>query len=175
VPVLIDDGLTIWDSLAIVEYLADRFPEKELWPVDPAARAVARSMCAEMHSGFATLRGSLTMNFFARFPGRGWNVKVQREIDRIVEMWTDARARFGSAGPFLFGKFSIADAYFAPVAQRFYGYTIPLPPALQSYVDMILTLPAVQEWAADARAHGQFYAEDEPYRTGPDPADDSSK
>ena len=112
VPVLIDGDLTIWDSLAIVEYLAEKFPDKHLWPADPAARAVARSICAEFHAGFPSLRNNLASNMTARLPGRGWNVAVQREIDRVCALWRDARARFagdGDRGPFLFG---------APTAQQ---------------------------------------------------------
>ena len=139
----------IWDSLAIAEYLAEKFPDKRLWPDDAAARAVARSMCAEMHAGFQTLRSALTMNFDAEFPGRGWNVKVQKEIDRIVAMWQDARARFGAGGPFLFGRFSIADAYFAPMVRRFVGLRGQAarrwPPA---YAETITALPAMLDWAA---------------------------
>ncbi len=166
IPVLIDGDLTIWDSLAIVEYLAERHPDKQLWPADVAARAVARSMCAEMHSGFSVLRSHLTMNFTAQFPaGTGRNVRVDEEIARILAMWSDARARFGSGGPFLFGAFSIADAFFAPVAQRFAGYDVALPAAAQAYVDLLLGLPAMKRWAAAARAEHVFYPPDEPYRT----------
>jgi glutathione S-transferase len=167
VPALIDDGLVIWDSLAIAEYLAEGFPDKQLWPAQAAARAVARSMVAEMHSGFATLRSALTMNFSARFPGRGWNVKVQRDIDRIVNMWADARARFGNGGDFLFGDFSIADAFFAPIAHRFDNYAVALPAPAAAYVKLILGLPAMVEWAEAARAENDFVVDDEPYRQDP--------
>jgi glutathione S-transferase len=127
---------------------------------------VARSMCAEMHAGFAVLRAALTMNFEADLPGRGWNVKVQAEIDRLVEMWQDARARYGAGGPFLFGSFTIADAFFAPVVRRFLGYAIPLPPVATAYAQVVTALPAYQEWAAAAKAENDFYAADEPYRPG---------
>jgi glutathione S-transferase len=166
VPALVDGDLIVWDSLAIVEYLAEKFPEKKLWPQEARARAVARSMCAEMHAGFAVLRAALTMNFEADLPGRGWNVKVQAEIDRLVEMWQDARARFGAGGPFLFGSFSIADAFFAPVVRRFLGYAIPLAPVAAAYAQVVAALPAYQEWAAGAKAENDFYAADEPYRPG---------
>jgi glutathione S-transferase len=165
VPVLIDGDLVVWDSLAIVEYLAERFPDRQLWPADARARAVARSMCAEMHAGFALLRSALAMNFDADLPGKGWNVKVQAEIDRLVAMWQDARARFGAGGPFLFGRFSIADAFFAPIVRRFLGYAIPLPPVAAEYARSVAALPAYQEWAADARAEDDFVARNEPYRT----------
>ena len=167
VPVLVDGELVVWDSLAIVEYLAERFPERKLWPTDVAARAVARSLCAEMHAGFQVLRSSLTMNFQLHLPGAGWNVHVQKEIDRIVAMWEDARKRFGGGGPFLFGTFSIADAFFAPVAQRFLGYGIKLPAGAQSYVDTLAAWPAFRQWAEAARAETSFYPPDEPYRLGP--------
>ena len=168
VPALVDGALVIWDSLAIVEYLAERFPEKRLWPADVAARAVARSMCAEMHAGFQTLRSSMTMNFQVHLPGAGWNVAVQKEIDRIVAMWEDARKRFGTGGPFLFGAFSIADAFFAPVVQRFLSYAVKVSPVAQAYVETIAGLPAFQEWARAARAETDFFLPDEPYRLGPD-------
>ncbi|HEY0713906.1 MAG TPA: glutathione S-transferase family protein [Polyangia bacterium] len=167
VPALVDGDLVVWDSLAIVEYLAERFPDRRLWPQEPAARAVARSLCAEMHSGFANLRSSLTMNFSASFPGLGWSLKVQRDIDRILAMWADARARFGGGGSFLFGEFSIADAFFAPVAHRFDNYGVQLPSEAARYVAFILGLPAMQQWAAEARAENEFYPEDEPYRSAP--------
>ena len=152
VPALVDGDLVVWDSLAIVEYLAEKFPDKKLWPQEARARAVARSMCAEMHAGFAVLRAALVMNFEADLPGRGWNVKVQAEIDRLVEMWQDARARFGAGGPFLFGSFTIADAFFAPVVRRFLGYAIPLPPVAAAYAQAVAALPAYQEWAAGGQS-----------------------
>jgi glutathione S-transferase len=166
-PALVDGDLVVWDSLAIVEYLAEKFPEKRLWPQDVRARAVARSMCAEMHAGFALLRSALVMNFEADLPGRGLNVKVQREADRLIEMWQDARARFGGGGPFLFGGFSIADAFFAPIVRRFLGYGIALPPVAAAYAQAVAALPGYQEWAAAAKAENDFYQPDEPYRLKP--------
>jgi glutathione S-transferase len=167
VPVLIDAGLAVWDSLAIAEYLAERFPEKRLWPADPQARAVARSLSAEMHAGFAELRSTLTMNFSARFSGGLWKVGVQREIARIIAAWDDARSRFGADGPFLFGTFSVADAFFAPVAQRFVGYDVKLPEGARRYVDTILGLPAMKAWAEAARCENDFVPAEEPYRGSP--------
>jgi glutathione S-transferase len=167
VPVLIDGGLAVWDSLAIAEYVAERFPDKRLWPTDVQARAVARSLCAEMHSGFAQLRSTLTMNFSARFSGGLWKLGVQKEIARIIAAWDDARSRFGADGPFLFGAFSVADAFFAPVTQRFVGYDVKLPEGARRYVETILNLPAMQAWAEAARCENDFVASDEPYRTGP--------
>ena len=167
VPVLVDEGLAIWDSLAIVEYVCERFPEKHLWPEDRAARAVARSICAEMHSGFSVFRSHMMMNCSARFPGLGWNIAVQKEIDRVLAIWRDTRGRFGRGGPFLFGAFTAADAYFAPVTQRFVTYEVKLPELAGQYVDTIQGLPAMKEWVAAARQENDFVPEDEPYRTGP--------
>jgi glutathione S-transferase len=167
VPVLLDGDLVIWDSLAIVEYLAERFPDRGLWPEDRGVRARARAACAEMHAGFALFRRQMPMNFKATFPGRGWSVPVQKEIDRILAIWQDARERHGASGPFLYGAFSIADAYFAPVAQRFRTYAVALPPVAQTWVDAVLGLPAVEEWAASSRAAHDFWQEDEPYRLPP--------
>jgi glutathione S-transferase len=170
VPALIDGNLVIWDSLAIVEYLAEKFPDRRLWPADAAARAIARSLCAEMHAGFQLLRSSMTMNFQVHRPGAGWNVAVQKEIDRIVAMWLDARARFGSGGSLLFGAFSIADAFFAPVVQRFSSYAVELPPVARAYADAVAALPSFQQWAEAARAENDFFPPDEPYRLAPDAA-----
>jgi glutathione S-transferase len=167
VPALVDGDLVVWDSLAIAEYVAEKFPDKRLWPENPAARAMARSMCAEMHAGFATLRRSMPMNFTAEFPGRGWNLEVQRDIDRIVAMWAEAQRRHADGGPFLFGRFTIPDAYFAPVVRRFVGHAVELPPTQRSYVDTIASLPAYQAWAGAARAENDFFQDDEPYRTNP--------
>jgi glutathione S-transferase len=168
VPVLIDGDLTIWDSLAIVEYLAEKFPTKRLWPADSAARAVARSICAEFHAGFPALRNNLASNMTARLPGRGWNVAVQHEIDRVCALWRDARARFaGSGGPFLFGQLSIADAYYAPVTRRFVTYGVTVPEDAARYVEAIAALPAMQAWLAQAALENDFFVEDEPYRLPP--------
>jgi glutathione S-transferase len=167
VPALVDGDLCVWDSLAIVEYVAERFPQKQLWPAEVAARAVARSLCAEMHAGFQEMRSTLTMNFSARFSGGLWKVGVQKDIARIIALWDDARARFGSAGPFLFGAFSVADAYFAPVTQRFVGYDVKLPDGARRYVETIQNLPAMKAWAEAARVENDFVPEDEPYRSAP--------
>jgi glutathione S-transferase len=171
VPTLVDDDITVWDSLSISEYLAERFPEKALWPADPAARALARSVCAEMHSGFPNVRNLLPMNVTAVLPGCGWNVAVQREVERIAAIWTDLRTRFGAEGPFLFGHFTVADAFYAPVVSRFATYGIHLPDLAQQYAVFILALPAMQEWIAAAREERDFLADDEPYRTVPDHPD----
>jgi glutathione S-transferase len=164
VPVLVDGDVVVWDSLAIVEHLAERFAERGFWPEDRVARAVARSICAEMHAGFSNLRHALITNVTARLPGFGWNLKVQDEIERIVAMWDDSRRRFGQGGPFLFGRFSIADAYFAPVTRRFVTYAVKVPPVAQEYVETIAALPAMKEWIAAAAAETEFVPKDEPYR-----------
>lgn len=171
VPVLVDGDKVVWDSLAIVEYLAERFPEHRLWPEDPVARAYARSICAEMHAGFAALRSQLPMNLSAMLPGKGWNVAVQRDVDRIVQLWAEARERFGAGGPFLFGDFTIADAFYAPVVCRFATYAVQLPEAAKRYADFILALPSLQRWIVAAREERDFVVPDEPYRTAPDHPD----
>ncbi|CAJ0793564.1 hypothetical protein LMG19083_02452 [Ralstonia psammae] len=168
VPVLVDGDMNVWDSLAICETLAERFPRAQLWPQDPKARAHARSICAEMHSGFTNLRNNMPMNVTAVLPGMGWNVAVQRDIDRIAGMWTELRQKYASEGPFLFGRFTVADAFYAPVVSRFATYGVRLPEAAKAYADDILNLPAMQEWIDGARAEHDFLADDEPYRTAPD-------
>ena len=149
VPVLVAGETTIWDSLAICEYLAEQFPEKSLWPADVAARAHARSICAEMHSGFSALRTSMWMNIRARFPGKGRTPESQADIARICEIWEDCLSGPGNRH-FLFGDFSIADAYYAPVVMRFRTYGVWLPPVLQAYVDRVIAHPAVAQWIEEA-------------------------
>lgn len=149
VPVLIDGDITVWDSLAICEYLAEQFPDKHLWPQDVAARAHARSVCAEMHSGFTGLRTAMWMNIRASFPGKGRTAQAQADIARICELWEDCLNRFGTHR-FLFGDFSIVDAYYAPVVMRFRTYGVWLPPALQAYVDRMVAHPAVAQWIREA-------------------------
>jgi glutathione S-transferase len=151
VPVLISGNTTVWDSLAICEYLAEQFPEKKLWPQDVTARANARSVCAEMHSSFSGLRSAMWMNIRASFPGKGRTREAQADIARICEIWEDCLARSGPH-QFLFGDFSIADAYFAPVVMRFRTYGVWLAPALQAYVDRVAAHPAVALWMRDAIA-----------------------
>lgn len=144
-PVLVDGETTVWDSLAICEYLAEQFPEKAMWPENVARRAMARSICAEMHSGFGDLRSSMWMNIGATFPGKGRSAGAQADIGRISEIWETCLAENGMHD-FLFGDFTIADAYFAPVVMRFNTYTVSLPPPLQAYVDRITAHPAVAKW-----------------------------
>jgi glutathione S-transferase len=162
VPVLIDGAITVWDSLAICEYLAEKFPDRVLWPRDVGARAHARAICAEMHAGFSDLRSQMAMNLTARLPGFGWNVAVQRDIDRITTMWRDCLERYG--GPFLFGTFSIADAYYAPVVSRFVTYDVQLPESAERYVETIWSLPATATWIAEASLENEFITVGEPYR-----------
>jgi glutathione S-transferase len=164
VPVLCDGNIVVWDSLAIAEYVAEKFPEKKLWPEGRAARALARSICAEMHAGFAHLRNRLPMNCEASLPIGMFEVAVQRDIDRVLEIWGDARARHGSEGPFLFGRFTVADAYFAPIVWRFTTYDVPLPTPARAYVETMRGLASMKDWLASARAEKDFVAADEPYR-----------
>ena len=146
VPVLIDGTLSIWDSLAICEYLAERHPG--LWPADAAARAVARAASAEMHAGFASLRLNMTMNIRKNYAGKGVGPGVTLDIERIFTAWTDYKNRFGAGGPFLFGQFSIADAMYAPVVMRFRTYAVPVPSNLAAFYAAILALPAMRDWIA---------------------------
>jgi len=152
VPILRHGDSSIWDSLAICEYAAELAPGVGLWPADRAARGMARSVSAEMHSGFAALRGALPMNIRADRPGVPIADDVQADIDRICQVWRDCRQAFGTGGPFLFGGFSIADAMFAPVASRFRTYRISVDELAQKYIDAIHTLPAMQESSAAAAA-----------------------
>ena len=155
VPVLKDGDLTVWDSLAICEYLAERHPEKQLWPAQPAARAHARSISSEMHSGFANLRNQMPMNVRREFPGRARTPEVAAEVARIEAIWNECRNRHGADGPFLFGAFCIADAMYAPVASRFRTYGVALAGAGTQYVAAIHALPAMREWIAGAHAEAE--------------------
>lgn len=150
VPVLKDGDLIVWDSLAIVEYLAERFPEAGLWPREPTMRAVARAVCAEMHAGFAALRNSLPMDLRHAKRTAKRSAELARDIDRIAALWRDCRSRFGEGGPFLFGPFTAADAYYAPVATRFATYDVPLAGAAAAYRDAVLSWPDFQEWGKAA-------------------------
>ena len=163
VPLLLVDDEPVWDSLAISETIAELFPEKRLWPQDARARQVARSACAEMHSGFQALRSALPMNIRSSHPGKGMNPGSRRDIERMVSIWQSCRERFGSGGAMLFGEFGVADAFFAPVATRFMTYAVALPPAARAYADALLALPAVREWMDAARCETKFVAADEPY------------
>src|SRR5579863_8831295 len=151
VPALKHKDLTIWDSLAICEYLAETFPGAKLWPTDAAARATARAVGAEMHSGFAALRNHLPMNMRSSFPNRGVTPEVQADINRITASWRDCRKRFGADGPFLFGARTIADAMYAPVVSRFRTYKVELDEECQAYSEAVWAWPALQEWLTEAR------------------------
>jgi glutathione S-transferase len=140
----------IWDSLAISEYLAEMFPHAGLWPGDVAARAHARCMAAEMHSGFVALRSALPMNIRAQYPGFVKTPAVRQDIVRICATWQACLDRYGGAGPFLFGSFSLADAFFAPVVMRFASYEVELAPPLAAYADAVRAQPFVKDWVARA-------------------------
>ena len=170
VPVLVDDGFAVWDSLAIAEYLAERFPDQALWPADARARARARIVCAEMHGGFTALRKHCPMNIEASLPDIGrlvWRDQpgVRADMARLGGMWSELLAA-QKPGALLFGDFSIADAYFAPVCTRIRTYDLPLPADLRAYVDRVLALPGVQAWVDGALAEHDFVVFDEPYRLG---------
>ena len=147
VPALKHGELTVWDSLAIGEYLAEICPDKQLWPADPATRAVARSISAEMHSGFAPLRDHCPMNIRSSFPNRGVTPEVQSDINRITALWREQRRKLApEAGPFLFGHFTVTDAMFAPVVSRFRTYRIDLDELCQAYADAVWALPSYKAW-----------------------------
>lgn len=167
VPVLLIDGFAVWDTLAIAETLADRFPDLPLWPRDPLQRARARSLSAEMHAGFTALRNHCPMNIEAALPEVGTRVVaaeggVRRDLARIDEMWRQQLA--ASGGPFLFGEFGAVDAYYAPVAARVRGYGLPLSMPAQAYVERLWATPGVSAWVADALAERDFLDFEEPYR-----------
>ena len=167
VPVLVDDGFAVWDTLAIAEYLAEKFPGKSLWPVDAKARARARSLCAEMHGGFQGLRNGCPMNIEAELPEVGARLLrddpgVGQDLARIVDMWE--RQLDETGGAFLFGAFSIADAYFAPVVTRLRTYGVPVPAPIAAYCERVVALPGVAAWIAGALAEHDFLAFEEAYR-----------
>ncbi len=151
VPVLLDDTLIIWDSLAILEYLAEKYPEYRGWPVDQNARAIARSISAEMHSSFASLRSELPMNCRRKYDKFTLSAGVLRDIERIKKIWRHCKTNYGQKGPWLFGEFCIADAMFAPVALRFEGYDVPLEGLEKNYVEEMLSHPPIVEWIEAAK------------------------
>jgi glutathione S-transferase len=151
VPCLKHGETIVWESLAIAEYVNELKPEAGLWPAEPAARALARSVSAEMHAGFAQLRKHMPMNLRASTGDRGLASAVQEDVNRITALWRDCRKRFGAGGDFLFGGFTIADAMYAPVVSRLRTYRVELEEATQAYVDAVWAFPAMQEWAAAAR------------------------
>jgi len=152
VPALIDGDLTVWDSLAIIEYAAERFPEARLWPQDRAGRAHARSISAEMHSGFMALRNECGMNLHRPVRAKVLSEQARADIARVQEIWTTCRERHAAQGPFLFGAFSGADAMYAPVVHRFRTYAIAVTPQVQAYMDTMTALPAFEAWSAAGRA-----------------------
>jgi glutathione S-transferase len=169
VPALVDDGFVVWDSLAICEYLAEKFPEKHLWPEDPKLRARARSVCAEMHSGFGSLRSVCPMNIEADLRAIGeiiWrdNAGVRADLHRICVMWSELLALYSEGGGYLFGKFTIADAFFAPVCMRVKSYALPLPDDVAAYTDRITETPGIHAWIVGALAEKDFLDFEEPYR-----------
>ena len=167
VPVLSDEGFRVWDTLAIAEYLAERFPDQQLWPRGLQERARARSICAEMHSGFGALRTACPMNIEADLRSRGqliWRDKpaVRADMARLVSMWSELLARH--RGPMLFGDFSVADAYFAPVCMRLSSYGLPVPQDISDYIGRVSALPGVKAWIDGALAENDFREFEEPYR-----------
>jgi len=167
VPALVDGDLVVWDTLAIAEYLAEKFPDKQLWPADVKARARARSICAEMHSGFTALRSACPMNIEAHLPDIGqlaWRDKpaVRADVARLVAMWSELLAQHG--GPMLLGAFSVADAYFAPVVMRLKTYALPVPGDIAAYMLRVCALPGVQAWVQGALAEHDFRDFEEPFR-----------
>ncbi|MES2715919.1 MAG: glutathione S-transferase family protein [Pseudomonadota bacterium] len=173
VPVLVHGDLVVWDTLAIAEYASEyaseHFPEHALWPRDQSARARARSLCAEMHSGFGALRNACPMNIEARLPDVGARVLAEQpavvaDLARICGMWQAALA--ASGGPFLFGEFGITDAYYAPVVARLRCYALPVPAEVAAYMERVWASPGVAAWVADALAEQEFLDFEEPYRKG---------
>jgi glutathione S-transferase len=167
VPVLVDDGFAVWDTLAIAEYVADRFPDKKLWPQDARARGRARSVCAEMHAGFGALRNACPMNIEAQLATAGaiaWRdqAAVRADVQRIIDMWTQLLD--AHKGPMLFGEFTIADAYYAPVCMRIRNYALPVPGHITDYIRRVCALPGVKAWMDEALAEKDFIDFDEPYR-----------
>jgi len=173
VPVLVDEGLIVWDTLAISEYLAETCPDAQLWPADRAQRARARSICAEMHAGFGALRSACIMNIEADLATQGaliWrdNAGVRADVARIVAMWSELLADHAAshADGMLFGRFSVADAYYAPVVMRLTRYALPVPADVAAYLKRVEALPGVKAWVDGALAEHDFLAFEEPYRLG---------
>jgi len=156
VPILQHNHLTIWESLSICEYLAECFPEANLWPQNREARAIARSISSEMHAGFTKLRQYMPMNIRVSLPGQGREPGVAEDIQRITNIWQDCRQKFGNNGEFLFSHFTIADAMFAPVVSRLITYCVELDPVAQAYVNTVWSLPGIQEWVTAAKAETEI-------------------
>ena len=160
VPCLHDGATVVWDSLAIAEYLAERHPG--MWPADPAVRAWARSIAAEMHSGFSTLRSEMTMCVRERVDVRPWSAGLDRDVARVTEIWNEGRRRFAQGGPYLCGAYSLADAFYAPVAFRFRTYSVAPKGAAADYLHAALAHPFVREWETAALAETAIIEGDEP-------------
>ena len=161
VPALDDDGIRVWESLAILEYLAERFPAARLWPSDPAARAHARAISSEMHAGFVPLRRACPMNMWRPVKKLELNDEALANVKRIQAMWAECRTRYGAGGPFLFGAFSAADAMYAPVVSRFHTYDVGVDKTARAYMDAMMALPAWAEWKTAALKESWVLAEDE--------------
>jgi glutathione S-transferase len=161
VPVLIDGDVTVWESIAIMDYVAARFPLHPIWPDSIAAKGLALAMSAEMHAGFSALRQACPMNLRKRHPPRDRGEGVAKDVERITTLWREARDRFGTGGPFLFGDFSAADAMYAPVVTRFATYSIEVDPVSRAYMDAILSLPAFRAWQAAGMAETWVLDHDE--------------
>ena len=171
VPVLVDDGFAVWDTLAIAEYVAEKFPEKGLWPRDASRRARARSVCAEMHSGFSALRNAFGMNIEASLAEVGArvlaeNAAARADLARVIQLWQGALAESG--GPFLFGDYSIVDAYFAPVVMRLRTYALPVPADVAAYMARAVAAKGTAAWIRDALEEKEFLQFEEDYRTSRD-------
>jgi glutathione S-transferase len=160
-------GFATWDTLAIIERASELFPARQLWPADAQARARARSIAFEMHAGFRALRSAMPMNLRSRHPGEGMNAEVAKDIARICAIWIGTRAKFGKGGPYLFGAFSAADAYSAPVATRLVTYGVELSGEARVYQQALLANAAVMEWIAEGLKETEFFAPDEPYASSP--------
>ena len=161
VPVLIDDDVRVWESLAILEYLAEKFPNAALWPADAAARAHARAIANEMHAGFLPLRRHLPMNMWRPVIRGDLTPEAAANVQRIEAIWNDCRARFGKGGPFLFGRFGAADAMYAPVVSRLHTYAVAVGAGARAYMDAVMALPAWREWHAAAVKEPWVLAADE--------------
>lgn len=159
VPVLLHDAIVVWDSLAILEYLAEQFPLYRWWHPERLQRAIARSISAEMHSGFLALRQNMPMNCRARLPGAGMTAEVATDIERITSIWRSCRQQFGHEGDFLLGEWTIADAMFAPVVLRFVTYAVALDSVCSAYAEVVLGLPAMQEWVKAAEAEPEIISD----------------
>jgi len=161
VPALVDGNVQVWESLAILEYVAEKYPDARLWPADPAPRALARAIAAEMHAGFVPLRQHLPMNMWRPVTPRQLTPDVQSNVRRIEAIWTDCRTRYGAGGAFLFGSFGGADAMFAPVVSRFHTYAVEVGAVARAYMDAVMTLPAWDEWRTAALKEAWVLPEDE--------------